>query len=143
MGWPASPGPGPYSLTLATPTFYVIVASLALFAAMFWVLREWYPRRRRGLEGYLEAAGVDLVFLSFAVAVVVALVVKDPSGNRTSLALFQVVVGGYWLAFAIPVVTVGSSIHTKSRGGIPWLLPSLAGAVLLFGILFAYYYAVG
>jgi hypothetical protein len=143
MGWPASPGPGPYALSLATPTVYVIVASLALFAAMFWALREWYPRRRRGVEGYLEAAGIDLVFLSFAVIVVAALVWKDPSANRTSLALFQVVVGGYWLAFAIPLVTVGSTIHTRSRGGIPWLLPSIAAAAVLFAALFAYYYALG
>jgi len=107
---------------------------------MLFVLRAAHPQRKRGLEGYLEAAGVSLAFLGFGVALVVALAVHDPRGDRTSLALFQTILTGYWLALAIPVVTVGSSVEARSRGAIPWALPSIGVAVLLFGALFAYYY---
>ncbi|MFI5418765.1 MAG: hypothetical protein ACHQ2Y_07730 [Candidatus Lutacidiplasmatales archaeon] len=143
MSFPPSPGPGTYVLTLDTAPFFILVGLLAVFAAMLWLLRNQYPGRRRGLDGYLEAAGVDLAFLAFAVVLVVSLCQSYPHGNRTSFALYRVVLDGYWLTFAIPVVAVGSSVHSRSRGGIPWLVPSVAAALLLFVALFAYYYSAG
>ncbi|HYA57905.1 MAG TPA: hypothetical protein VEH57_05530 [Thermoplasmata archaeon] len=139
----APPGPGPTPLPLATTAFYVLVGTLALFVAMLLYLRSSHPRRKRGLEGYLDAAGVSLGFLAFSVVLVIAVTLHDPMGNRTSFALYTTVLTGYWLAFAIPVVTVGSSVHARSRGQIPWLVPSVVIAVLMFGVLFAYYYRVG
>jgi hypothetical protein len=141
VGWPSDPGPGPYPLSLADPAFYILLGLLAIFIAMFLLLRRTHPNARRALDGYLEAAAIDMGFLVFAVLLVVALAVKDPHGNTTAFALFRVVLGGYWLAFSIPIVTVGSSIHTRSRGGIPWRIPALGVAALLFGACFAYYYA--
>jgi len=109
---------------------------------MLFLLRAIHPQRKRGLEGYLEAAGVSLGFLVVSVALVVVLAVHDPHGDRTSWALFETVLTGYWLALAIPIVTVGSSIEARTRGAIRWVLPSIGVAALLFGALFAYYYAV-
>ena len=141
MGWPADPGHGSYGLPLATPAFYVLTASLFVFVGMLWLLHARYPGRKRGLEGYLEAAGITLVFLSFGLALVVALAFHDPHGNRTSFALYEVVLSGYWFSFAIPVVTVGSSVESRTRGRIPWLIPSVIVAVAMFGVLFTYYFA--
>jgi hypothetical protein len=139
MGMP-SPGPGPYDLSLATAGFAVLAVSLFLFVLMFFVLRNYHPNRKRGLEGYLEGAGVSLIFLILAFALVIALVAHDPRGNKTSYALYTTVLTGYWLAFAIPVVTVASSIQARSRGAIPWLIPSIVVAGLMFLGLFGYYY---
>src|ERR1700730_15906114 len=97
MGWPTTPGHGPYEITLSNPAFYLLATVLAVFVAMLLVLRRLYPNRKRGMEGYLEAAGIDLAFLVFAVVLVVALAWKDPSGNRSSFALYRVILGGYWL----------------------------------------------
>ena len=137
---PAPPGPGSVELSLATPAFYLLVATLWLFLVMLIVLWAYHPRRKRGLEGYLDAAGVSLAFLFFAVVLVVALVVHDPRADQTSWALYETVLTGYWLAFAIPVVTVGSSVEARSRGAIRWMFPSIALAILMFFALFAYYY---
>ncbi|MGI0132417.1 MAG: hypothetical protein ACREDK_04925 [Thermoplasmata archaeon] len=142
MGWPPSPGPGPYTITLVDPAFILLVTVLGVFVAMLWVLAYGYPRRKRGLEGYLEAAGVDLTFLVAGTLLVIGLALHDPNGNRTSLALYRVVLSGYWLAFSIPIVTVGSSVHSRTRGGIPWLYPSIVVAALLFVVFFAYFYGV-
>jgi hypothetical protein len=136
----AAPGAGPYDLSLATAGFAVLVISLFLFVVMFFVLRNYHPNRKRGLEGYLEAAGVSIVFLVLAFALVIAVVAHDPHGNKTSFALYTTVLTGYWLAFAIPVVTVASSIQARSRGAIPWLVPSIVVAGLMFFGLFGYYY---
>src|SRR4029077_5537049 len=124
MGWPAAPGPGPYPLSLNTAGFYLLVLLLLTFVGMLWILYERYPGRRRGIEGFFEAATIDLAFLIFAFVLVVALATSHPLGNRTARALFEVVIGGYWYTFAIPIVTVGASIHHRSRGGIPWVYPS-------------------
>ena len=140
---PSAPGTGSVSLSLATPAFYVLVGTLGLFIVMLLVLRTYYPNRKRGFEGYLDAAGVSLAFLVFSVALVVYLAVRDPSGDTTSGALFETVLSGYWLAFAIPVVTVGSSVQARSRGSIRWMVPSVGLAILMFFGLFAYYYAIG
>ena len=137
---PAPPGPGSVELSLATPAFYLLVATLWLFLVMLIVLWAYHPRRKRGLEGYLDAAGVSLAFLFFAVVLVVALVLHDPRADQTSWALYETVLTGYWLAFAIPVVTVGSSVEARSRGAIRWMFPSIALAILMFFALFAYYY---
>jgi|HubBroStandDraft_1064217.scaffolds.fasta_scaffold189377_2 hypothetical protein len=139
MGMPP-PGTGTYDLSLATAGFVVLAVSLFLFVLMFLVLRNYHPNRKRGLEGYLEGAGVSLIFLVLAFALVVVLVTHDPHGNKTSYALYTTVLTGYWLAFAIPVVTVASSIQARSRGAIAWLVPSILVAALLFVGLFGYYY---
>jgi hypothetical protein len=138
---PAPPGPGSVSLSLATPSFYLLVATLALFIVMLFVLHAYYPNRKRGFEGYLEAAGVSLAFLVFGVALVVALAWHDPKGNSTSFALYETILTGYWLAFSIPVVTVGSSVQARSRGAIRWMVPSIVVAALMFLAIFAYYYS--
>jgi hypothetical protein len=128
-------------LSLATPSFYLLVATLALFVTMLFVLRSYYPNRKRGFEGYLDAAGVSLAFLVFGVVLVVVLVVHDPTGDATSWALYETILTGYWLAFSIPVVTVGSSVQARSRGAIRWMVPSIVVAALMFLAIFAYYYA--
>ncbi len=137
----AAPGAGPYDLTLATPGFYLLLATLLLFVVMLVLLRTSYPRRKRGFEGYLDAAGVSLVFLAFSVLLVVSLVLRDPQADRTDYALYETTLTGYWLAFAIPVVTVASSVQARSRGAIRWLLPSIGVVVLVFFAVLAYYYA--
>ena len=134
------PGHGPHDLPLSTPGFYLLATTLALFVVMLLVLRHYYPNRRRGLEGYLDAAGVSLAFLLFGVLLVVLLAVRDPRGNGTAYALYETVLTGYWLAFAIPVVTVGSSVQARSRGSIRWLIPAIVIAVAMFFAVFAYYY---
>jgi hypothetical protein len=136
------PGPGPHDLPLATPAFYVLATSLGLFVLMLFLLLHYYPKRKLGLEGYLDAAGVSLGFLVFGVILVVALATHDPHGNGTAYALYETILTGYWLAFAIPVVTVGSSVQARSRGTIKWMLPSMGIAVAMFFGLFAYYYAM-
>ncbi|MGD0250105.1 MAG: hypothetical protein ABSB97_04370 [Thermoplasmata archaeon] len=138
---PAPPGSGSVPLSLATPSFYLLVATLALFVTMLFVLRSNYPNRKRGFEGYLDAAGVSLAFLVFGVVLVVVLVVHDPTGDATSWALYETILTGYWLAFSIPVVTVGSSVQARSRGAIRWMVPSIVVAALMFLAIFAYYYA--
>ncbi len=143
MAMPGWPGRGPHAITLLTPAFYVLVVLLALFAAMLWYLWQRYPNRRRGFEGYFEAAGIDLVFLIFGVVLTVALVAEDPHANETSFALYRVILGGYWLTFAIPMVTVASSVEARSRGRIPWLVPSVLLAGLMFAGLFLYYFYSG
>ncbi len=137
----AAPAVGPYDLTLATPGFYVLLATLVLFVVMLVLLRTSYPRRKRGFEGYLDAAGVSLAFLAFSVLLVVVLAVRDPHGDRTDYALYQTILTGYWLAFAIPVVTVASSVQARTRGAIPWLVPAIGVVVLVFFVVLGYYYA--
>lgn len=132
----------PYVVNADVPAFFLLVGLLVLFVAMYWMLRRRHPRGRRGVEGFLEAAGVDLAFLAFAVGLVLVLAVTAPSGNRTAFALYRVVITGYWLTFAIPIVTVGSSVHSSTRGGIPWRIPSILVAILLFLALFAYYFRI-
>lgn len=136
------PGPGTHELPLSTPAFYVLVTTLGLFVLMLLLLWHWYPKRKRGLEGYLDAAGVSLAFLVFGVVLVVLLAVRDPHGNVTAYALYETILTGYWLAFAIPVVTVGSSVQARSRGAVPWLIPASIFAVAMFFGIFAYYYAM-
>lgn len=138
----APPGPGSISLDLADSSFYVLLGTLVAFVLMWFVLRAAYPNRKRGLEGYLEAAGVSLVFLAGSVALVIYLALSDPHANRTSFALFETVLSGYWLAVSLPVVTVGSSVQARSRGAIRWFWPSMAASAVLFTALFGYYYLV-
>ncbi len=137
------PGPGSYPITLETAAFYLLVATLGIFLAMLFVLRSSYPHRKRGFEGYLQAAGVSLVFLALSTVLVVVLVVRFPDTNRTGFALYEAVLTGYWLAFAIPVVTVGSAVEARSRRAIPWLIPSVVVAATMFLAVFAYYYLAG
>jgi hypothetical protein len=141
--WPPFPGSGRIPLPLSTPSFYILVSLIGLFALMLWYLSHAYPGHRRGLEGYFEAAGIDLAFLIFAVLLVVLLGLEFPRGNRTSWALYSVAINGYWLTFAIPMVTVGSSVESRSRKRIRWLIPSIVLSLVMFGGLFAYYYMLG
>jgi hypothetical protein len=136
------PGPGSHPLTLSTPAFYVLAATFALFVLMLFVLWHYHPNRKRGFEGYVDAAGVSLGFLAFGVLLVVLLATRDPHGNDTAYALYETILTGYWLAFAIPVVTVGSSVQARSRGAIRWLLPSMLIAVAMFFGIFAYYFSM-
>lgn len=76
----------------------------------------------------------------FGVVLVVTLTLRNPEGNQTSYALYETILTGYWLALAIPVVTVGSSVQARSRGAIRWLIPSVLFAFVMFFVLFAYYY---
>jgi hypothetical protein len=140
MAWLPSPGPGPYPTPLDVPAYYALVLLLGCFVAMLWFLWHEYPRHKRALEGFFEAAGVDLAFLVFAVALVTAVGLHDSSGNRTSRALYEVVLTGYWLTFSIPVITVGSSVERRSRGSVAWLVPAVLVCAVLFLILFGYYY---
>jgi hypothetical protein len=142
-GAPAWPGPGRYPLPLGTWAFAILLAVLFLLVLMYVVLRVRHPTGRRWVEGYLEAAGVDLAFLFASLFVLVWLHLHDPLGNRSALALYDTILGGYWLAFAIPIVTVGSSVQSRTRGGVPWLIPSVIVAVLIFLAIFAYYYYYG
>jgi hypothetical protein len=139
-GWPPVPGPGRIPLPLTTPSFYILVALIGLFALMLWYLSHAYPGRRRAMEGYFEGAGISLGFLALAVLLVLALGMEFPRGNRTSWALYTVVLSGYWLTFAIPIVSVASSVESRSRGKIPWVLPSILLSIAMFAALFAYYF---
>ncbi|MCI4351336.1 MAG: hypothetical protein L3K15_07475 [Thermoplasmata archaeon] len=141
MAWPSAPGTGPYPLSLNVPAFYILGGLLAVFGGMLYLLSTRTGGHRRALQGYLEAAGISLVFLVFSFLLVVAVAWHDPSGNRTSRALVETVLGGIWLTFAIPIVTVGSSVHHRSHGGVPWRIPSVLVTIGLFGAIFAYYYA--
>jgi hypothetical protein len=143
LGAPAWPGPGRYPLPLATWAFAILIAVVGILVLMYLLLRFRHPQGRRWVEGYLEAAGVDLAFLLASVLVVVWLHLEDPLGNRSAFALYQTILSGYWLTFAIPIVTVGSSVHSRTRGGVPWRIPSVAVAVAIFAAVFAYYYYYG
>lgn len=142
MAFPPWPGPGHHPLTFATPGFYLLILLLFTFGAMLWLLNHHHPGRKRGLDGFLQAAAIDLAFLAFGLVLVMALVLGDSPGNRTAAALYEVVVGGYWFTFSIPIVTVGTSIEERSRGSIGWRLPSILVSGGLFGVLFVYYYAI-
>lgn len=137
---PPWPGPGAFAVPLQSFAFDVLVAVLVLPALLYLVLRWRHPRGKRWVEGYLEAAGINLVFLFAAVLIIVGLHYTLPMGNRTVEAIYLTVLDGYWLAFAIPIVTVGSSVHNKTRGGVPWRWPSLVVSLGIFLVIFAYYY---
>lgn len=139
MAWPPSPGAGPYPLPLDVAAYYVLVGLLALFVLMLWYLHH-HTSRKRALDGFFEAAGIDLAFLVLAVLLVTGLALHDPNGNRTSRALYEVILRGYWLSFSIPIVTVGSSVEQRTRGSAAWLTPALAACGVIFLILFVYYY---
>jgi hypothetical protein len=85
---------------------------------------------------------VSLAFLVFGVLLVVGLATRIPHGNRTAYALYETILTGYWLAFAIPVVTVGSSVQARSRRAIRWLVPTVVVAVAMFFVIFGYYYSL-
>lgn len=143
VGAPAWPGPGRYPLPLETWGFAILLSVLGLLILMYLVLRFRHPQGRRWVEGYMSAAGVDLAFLLAGVLMVVWLHLKDPLGNRSALAIYRTILDGYWLTFAIPIVTVGSSVHSSTRGGVPWRIPSIVVAAAIFFAIFAYYYYYG
>lgn len=135
----APPGAGTIPLDIVSSSFFLLLGTLVAFVLMWFVLRTAHPNRKRGLDGYLEAAGVSLAFLAVSVGLVVYLAVAYPHGNRTSFALFETVLSGYWLAVSLPIVTVGSSVQARSRGAIRWFVPALLVSAALFAALFVYY----
>jgi hypothetical protein len=140
VAWPheASSAPG-FVINLDTPSFLLTVAGLALLIGLLLLLRS-NTRSRRALAGYLEATAIDIAFLAFALVLVLVLFLDYPSGNRDAWALAQVVLTGYWLTFSIPVVTVGFSVHSRTRGSVAWKVPSLLFAGALFVGIFAFWY---
>ncbi len=140
VAWPyeASAAPG-FVINLDTTSFLLTVAGLALLIGLLFLLRS-YTRSRRALSGFLEATAIDIAFLAFALVMVLFLFFEYPSGNRDAWALAQVVLTGYWLTFSIPVVTVGFSVHSRTRGSVAWKLPSLLFALGLFVGIFAYWF---
>lgn len=136
----AAPGAGTIPLDVFSSPFFLLAGTLAAFVLMWFVLRARHPNRKRGLDGYLEAAGVSLLFLAFSVGLVVYLALAFPHANRTAFALVQTVLSGYWLAVSLPIVTVGGSVQSRSRGTIRWFVPSILVSVLVFVGVFAYYY---
>lgn len=143
MGLPPWPGPGRYPMPLNDPGFFLLLLLLGTFATILVLLYRLYPGRQRALDGFFEAASIDLGFLIFGLALLLLLSGVDGHGNRTDLALYQVIVKGYWFTFSIPVVTVGTSVQDRSRGTVRWKLPSLLASGALFGGLFAFYFAMG
>ncbi len=142
MVWPgAVPSAPGFVINLDTPSFLLTVAGLALLIALLFLLRS-YTRSRRALAGFLEATAIDIAFLVFALGLVLVLFFEYPSGNRDAWALAQVVLTGYWLTFSIPVVTVGFSVHSRTRGSVAWKLPSLLFAMALFVGVFAFWFFV-
>lgn len=123
-------------------SFYILLGVLGLFVAMYLALRA-NTRSRRALEGFREAIFVDATFLVFSVLLVVYLAWAYPTGNRVAYATSQVVLDGIWLTFAIPVVTVGFSVHSHTRGEVAWMVPSILFAAGLFVVLYFYLYTFG
>jgi hypothetical protein len=126
-----------YPITMDSLSFFVLLGVLALFVAMYVALRA-NTRSRKALEGFHEAIIVDAVFLLVSVAIVAYLAIDYPHGNHIAYALSQVILGGIWLTFAIPVVTVGFSVHSRTRGEVAWMVPSILFAVGLFVLLYYY-----
>lgn len=137
MPYPTGGGGGTsgYPISLDTISFYVLLGVLALFVAMYLALRA-NTRSRRALQGFREAIFVDAAFLLFSVLLVLYLAVAYPSGNHVAWAVSQVVLNGLWLTFAIPVVTVGFSVHSHTRGEVAWMVPSILFAAGLFVVLY-------
>lgn len=145
MPYPSQPTPvgANYPIELyGNPSFIILLAVLALFVAMYIALRA-NTRSRRALEGFRESVFVDAAFLTFSVVLVVYLAWKYPSGNHVAYALSQVVLGGLWLTFAIPVVTVGFSVHSKTRGQVAWIVPSMLVAAGIFVVVYWLTYNFG
>jgi hypothetical protein len=143
LALPPAPGPGPYVLSLNVPAFYILLGLLGLFGLLLgilWARHRQHRKRKQAIEGYTEAIWVDLVFVVAALLIAISFASVDPLGNRTSWAVFSTVLGGYWLTFAIPLVTVGSSIHSRTGGRIPWLFPSALAAAAMFVVIFLYTY---
>ncbi|MDE1822316.1 MAG: hypothetical protein KGJ23_15530 [Euryarchaeota archaeon] len=129
-----------YSIDLnGSLSFLVLLATLALFVAMYLALRA-NTRSRKALEGFREAVFVDSAFLCFSVVLVIYLAWKYPTGDHVAWALSQVVLGGLWLTFAIPVVTVGFSVHSRTRGQVAWIVPSILVAAGLFVVIYWWTY---
>lgn len=136
----AQPGaPTTYVINLATLDFALLLAALGLLIAMFFYLRM-KTESRKALAGFIEATGVDIAFLAASVFIVIYLYFRFPSGNHLAWAVAQVILQGYWLTFAIPIVTVGNSVHVKTRGMVAWRGSSIGVALLLFLIFLYYYY---
>jgi hypothetical protein len=129
-----------YQIQLATPAFYILIAVLALFFLMYFYLKL-STSSKRALAGFIEATEVDVAFLGSSVILLLYLAANYPSGNHVAWAMSQVILQGYWLALAIPIVTVGNTVHGKTRGSLPWRGPSVALALIVFVVLLYIVYA--
>jgi hypothetical protein len=124
-----------YQIDLNTPAFGIIIAVLALFFLMFFYLKL-STTSKRALAGFVEATEVDVAFLGSSVILLLYLAANYPSGNHVAWAISQVVLQGYWLTLAIPIVTVGNTVHGKTRGALAWRDSSIVLALILFAVLF-------
>jgi hypothetical protein len=124
-----------YQIQLDTPAFGIILAVLALFFLMFFYLKL-STTSKRALAGFIEATEVDVAFLGASVILLLYLAANYPSGNHIAWAISQVILQGYWLALAIPIVTVGNTVHGKTRGALAWRDSSIVLALILFAVLF-------
>jgi phosphatidylglycerophosphate synthase len=135
-----------YSINLLSPSswpaFALIIAVLLLFFVMYFYIR-WRTSSKRALEGFIEATEIDVAFLGISIVALLYLAANYPSGNHVAWAVSQVILRGYWLAFAIPIVTVGNTIHGRTRGTLPWRGPSIAIAVALFAVIYYLTYSGG
>lgn len=128
----------PYLITLDNANFFILLAGLGLFVGMYLALRA-HTNSKRAFEGFREAVNVAVIFLVFAILFQVYLYLVYPSGSRVAWSVSQVLLEGVWLTFSVPVVTVGFTVHSRTRGKVAWAIPSLLFAVGLFVVL--YYWA--
>ncbi len=142
MPLPPSNGAGPpqYAIQLDTPAFYILIAVLILFLLVLFALRA-RTASKRALDGFVEATGVDIAFIAFSILLVVYLALRFPDGNREAWTVAEVILGGYWLTFAIPIVTIGNTVHQKTRGAVAWRGSSIGVALVLFVVIFSLYWA--
>ena len=128
-----------YSINLLSPSswpaFALIIATLLLFFVMYFYVR-WRTSSKRALAGFVEATEIDVAFLGISIIVLLVLAENYPSGNPVAWAISQVILRGYWLAFSIPIVTVGNTIHGRTRGNLPWRGPSVAIALAMFAVFY-------
>ncbi|MCL4325104.1 MAG: hypothetical protein M1144_06570 [Candidatus Thermoplasmatota archaeon] len=121
------------------PAFILLCSVLALFVGMY-VYMRMQTKSQRALAGFMEATSVDIVFLLVSVVLVVYLFYRFPTGNLVAASIAKVILDGYWLTFAIPIVTVGNSIHHSTRGALAWRDSSIGLSCLLFFVFFYFAY---
>ncbi len=124
-----------YQIVLFPNTaFIILLAVLGLFLAMFFYLRM-QTASKRALQGFIEATSVDIIFILGSILLVLYLALRYPSGNFYAYWVTQVILNGVWLTFAIPIVTVGNSVHHTTRGALEWRGSSIGVAIALFPII--------
>jgi hypothetical protein len=130
----AAPGSSYQIVLWPNTAFLVLLAVLALFLGMFFYLRM-QTASKRALQGFIEATSVDIVFILGSILLILYLYARYPSGNFYAYWITQVILNGVWLTFAIPIVTVGNSVHHTTRGALEWRGSSIALALVLFPVI--------